>query len=167
MALSMNDRASFMTEQGTLSLAQRLAALINGAPVSATYPEANTNAATRANDMASSTTQWTSEVLALVGERLLNDAAIIAAQHPGVTRSRIRAVLPDHLKAQDEQLLHWLDAAEVLAPPITLNEPFRHPRRILCTTVRELVERLCAMPHPGLNRQPGGHLPVPACMEEA
>ena len=106
---------------------------------------------------------WTPQERAAFAEQLLADSTIAAAQHPGVTRSRLRALLPEHRKAQAEELLQWLEAAHVLAPPSTPAAPFRHPRRLACTTATDLRERLAATPHPIFNatggspRQPPVH----------
>jgi hypothetical protein len=90
-------------------------------------------------------TGWTLQILEQLAQRLLTDPAIVASQHPGVTRNRVRMLLPDYLKSQDEHVLRWLDAAHLLAPPVTPTEPFRHPRKICCATTTELIRRLVAM----------------------
>lgn len=131
-------------------LAQRLAALIDGAPAlsPATVGRKDGDNVTK---VLTSPRHWTLLELAAVSEQLLTDPAIVYSQHPGVTRSRIRAILPEHRKAEAEQILHWLDTAQILAPPITPEAPFRHPRTIACATAAELADRLAAVPYPVLD----------------
>jgi hypothetical protein len=132
------------------TFAQRLAALIDDQE---TLTDASTvgRHAPLAAGVAHFPGAWTPQERGAFAERLLADTSIGAAQHPGVTRSRVRAMLPDHRKAQDEQMLQWFDAAQVLAPSITPDAPFRHPRRLTCTTPTDLLARLAATPHPIFN----------------
>jgi hypothetical protein len=137
-------------------LAQRLATLIDGVPEAAPAPVGHNNAGD-VNEVITSLTHWTPSELAAFSEQLLTDPAIVYAQHPGVTRSRIRAILPNHRKAQAEQVLHWLDVAQVLARAITQDAPFRHPRPIACATAADLADRLAAVPYPASAEHKMGH----------
>ncbi len=153
-------------------LAARLAALIDGpadgpSPDGQQYQERSfvhapaapdTQSATRpvqstpapsSLDSAAHAAGWTLPILQLVARILLTDEAINQAQHPGLTRNRIRPLLPDYLRKEADTLLHWLDAAHLLAPPVSQMEPFRHPRPLTCSTAEELVRRLMATPYPG------------------
>lgn len=93
---------------------------------------------------------WTMPLLYDVATQLLEQSNKDALQHPGVAPKRMRAVLPDHLKVQHLRVLHWFDAAHVLAPSVTTTDPFRHPRPIICDTVADLVARLLATPYPSV-----------------
>jgi hypothetical protein len=92
---------------------------------------------------------WTLRLLQDVATRLLECSNKGEMQHPGVAPKRVRAILPDHLKVQYMLVLRWLDAAHVLAPPVAVTDPFRHPRLITCSIAAELVARLVATPYPG------------------
>ncbi len=132
----------------TADLAQRLAALIDGddPPAMDDMEHApNTRAAL------ADTSCWTVHERTALVDRLLHDASIGTTQHPGITRSRLRTLLPEHRKAQVDAVLQWLEAARVLAPPITPASPFRHPRRLASTTAAELLGNLNATPHPLFN----------------
>ena len=137
------------------SLAHRLAVLIDDHPSSSDIAPGNSHISYALDVVPHAAGVWTSQERAAFAERLLIDPTIATAQHPGITRSRLRALLPEHRKAQAEELLQWLDAAHVLAPPITPDAPFRHPRRLTCTTAADLRARLAATPHPIFN-PPGG-----------
>jgi len=132
--------------QPNARLAQRLAALIDGAAVHAIAVPEHASLGTAAR--ASAALDWTPPERAAFIEQLLIDPAITDAQHPGVTRSRVRALLPDHRKTQIDAVLKWLDAASVLAPPLMPAAPFRHPRRLRHTDAAALAERLADTPFP-------------------
>jgi hypothetical protein len=91
---------------------------------------------------------WTLPLLQEVVTRLLECSNKGEMQHPGVAPKRVRAILPDHLKVQYMLVLRWLDAANVLGPPVALTDPFRHPRVITCSIAAEVVARLVATPYP-------------------
>jgi hypothetical protein len=99
-------------------------------------------------DTAAHAAGWTLPILHSVARHLFTNEAINEAQHPGLTRNRIRPLLPDHLRKEADTLLHWLDAAQLLAPPVSQMETFRHPRPLTCKTTEDLVRRLAATPYP-------------------
>jgi hypothetical protein len=147
----------------TADLAQRLAALIDGDDLSVMHdmehaPDTRTAPA--------GTPYWTVHERTVLVDRLLHDASIGNTQHPGVTRSRLRTLLPEHRKAHVDAVLQWLEAAQVLAPPITPALPFRHPRRLICTTPEKLLCKLNATPHPVFDANPPAQSVI-AVIEEA
>jgi hypothetical protein len=89
---------------------------------------------------------------------LITDGAITGGQHPGVTRGRIQQALPEHLKARSRQVLLWLDAADLLSPPIKPGEPYRHPRalRTLDPAALEAVLRATPVPEQAAYMPGGG-----------
>ncbi len=132
----------------TADLAQRLAALIDGDDPPT---PGGTRRAPDISAVPAGTPSWTAHERTALVDRLLHDASIDNTQHPGITRSRLRTLLPEHRKAQVDAVLQWLEAARVLAPPITPASPFRHPRRLASTTAAELLGNLNATPHPLFN----------------
>jgi len=97
---------------------------------------------------------WTMPLLYDVATQLLKQSSTDTLQHPGVASKRLRAALPAHLKAQHLRVLHWFEAAHVLAPAVTATDPFRHPRPLVCSTAADLVARLVATPYPREDRMP-------------
>jgi hypothetical protein len=147
----------------TADLAQRLATLLDGddrPAMNDMEPVLDTSTAP------SGTPCWTTHERTALVDRLLHDARIGNTQHPGITRSRLRTLLPEHRKAQVDAVLQWLEAAQVLAPPITPASPFRHPRRLASTTVPELLGNLNATPHPLFNASTPAQ-PIISVVEEA
>jgi hypothetical protein len=71
---------------------------------------------------------WSDADLTVLVTCLTTESTLMGGQHPGVTRGRLQHVLPEHLKSQARLVLLWLDAAELLVPPIKPEEPYRHPR---------------------------------------
>ena len=132
----------------TTDLAQRLAALIDGDDPPAPG-ETQHALSTRAAPVGAPC--WTAHERTALVDRLLHDAHIGTTQHPGITRSRLRTLLPDHHKAHVDAVLQWFEAAHVLAPPITPTLPLRHPRRLVSTTAADLLRQLDATPHPIFN----------------
>jgi hypothetical protein len=143
------------------SLAARLAALIDGqtsalalstVPSTASSPPSSPSLQSAPPpsplDAAAQAAGWTLPVLENIARCLVTDLTIVDAQYPGLTRNRVRPLLPENVRSEADPLLRWLDAAHVLAPPASAAEPYRHPRRLLVTGLDDLVQRLVATPYP-------------------
>ena len=82
-------------------------------------------------------------------EQILASAAITDGPFPGLTVGRLRQLLEPGQRVLAEPLLLWLDRAGVLAVPVKVDEPLRHPRPLLSRDPAWIAERLRATPAPG------------------
>ncbi len=99
---------------------------------------------------------WSDADLAALVTCLTTDSTLTGGQHPGVTRGRLHHVLPEHLKSQARLVLLWLDAADLLAPPLKPEEPYRHPRALRSRDPAVVRAALRATPRPDPSVQRSG-----------
>lgn len=83
-------------------------------------------------------------------EQMQTSPIVQSGDEPGVTRKRIAQLLPDDQSEYSRQLMLWLHAADVLAPPPVEEEPFRNPRLLLSDDVTTLATQLAATPLPSV-----------------
>lgn len=143
------------------SLAARLAALIDGqtsASAVSTMPSPPSSILSSPSlqpappssplDPAAQAAGWTLPILESIARCLLVEPTIVDADYPGLTRNRVRPLLPADVHNEADALLHWLDAAQLLARPASAAEPYRHPRPLLVTKSDDIVQRLVTTPYP-------------------
>jgi len=145
------------------SLAARLAALIDGQAntlVTSSVPSPSSSVTLSRSLLPTSSSSpldsiaqaagWTLPILENVARRLLAESTIVNADYPGLTRNRVRPLLPADVHTEADFLLRWLDAAQLLAPPPRVVEPYRYPRPLVVTSGDEMVQRLITTPYPNM-----------------